>query len=120
MKRQQPWATKLVNGQPIKVGQRELIPVVRMRSIMRREVTFGTKASRGRGGGLVWLQPVAVIVRQPDGSDEQYVTIPDETGTAIEGMLMAALALPALYLLVASLMFLWRHVLSTKDQHVPE
>jgi len=84
-----------------------LIPIVKVRSIVRRRVTFGTQASNGGGGGLVWLQPVAVIERRSDGS-EQRLPIPDEAGMAIRGMLLGALALPILYLLVASLAWLWR------------
>ena len=107
MKREEPWVTTLVEGKAIKVGERELVPVVKLRSILRRRVTFGTEASRGSGGGLVWLQPQAVLVRQPDGS-EQRLAIPDETQAAIQAMLAAVLALPVLYLIVASLMFVWR------------
>ena len=103
-----PWKTELIEGEPIQVGQRQLIPIVRMRSTVRRQVTFGTQESSGGGGGLVWLQPVAVIERRPDGSEE-HIAILDETGTAIKGMLIGALTLPLLYLLVASLVFLWRH-----------
>ena len=107
MTQEQPWVTELVEGKAIKVGERELIPVVKVRSILRRWVTFGTEASRGSGGGLVWLQPQAVLVRQPDGS-EQHIPIPDKTLAAIQGMLAAILALPILYLLIASLMLIWR------------
>jgi hypothetical protein len=105
--RQTPWSTELIEGEPIKVGRRELIPVVKARSIVRRQVTFGTESSNGGGGGLVWLQPVEVIERRPDGSEE-HVAIPDETWTAIKRMLIGALALPILYFVVATLAFLWR------------
>jgi hypothetical protein len=103
-----PWKTELIKGEPIQVGQRQLIPVVRMRSTVRRQVTFGTQESSGGGGGLVWLQPVAVIERRPDGS-EGHIPIIDASGMAIKGMLIGALALPLLYLFVVSLVFIWRH-----------
>jgi uncharacterized spore protein YtfJ len=103
----QPWTTKLMEGDPIQVGQRQLIPVVKVRSIIRRQVTFGTASSGGGGGGLVWLQPVAVIERWSDGSEE-CIAIPDETWTAIKSMLIGALALPIIYVVVASLAFVWR------------
>lgn len=102
------WKTELIEGEPIQVGQRQLIPIVRMRSAVRRQVTFGTQESSGGGGGLVWLQPVAMIERRPDGNEER-IAILDETGTAIKGMLIGALTLPLLYLFVVSLVFLWRH-----------
>ena len=102
-----PWKTELIEGDPIQVGGRELVPIVKVRSIVRRQVTFGTAASSGGGGGLVWLKPVAVIERRPDGSEERF-SIVDETAVAIRGMLIGALLLPVLYLFVASLSFLWR------------
>lgn len=108
MRGQPPWKTELIEGDPIQVGERQLIPVVRMRSLIQRQVTFGTESSSGRGGGLVWLQPVAVIERWPDGS-EQRVSISDETGTVIKGMLIGALFLPIVYLLFTFMAFLWRH-----------
>lgn len=98
---------KLIEGDPIQVGQRQLIPIVKARSIIRRQVTFGTGSSHGSGGGLVWLRPVAVIERRSDGSEER-ITIPDGTWMAIKGMLLGALALPVVYVLVASLAFWWR------------
>ena len=97
MRQQWPWTTELVEGEPIQVGERELIPLVRVRSIIRRQVTFGTEASNGGGGGLVWLQPTAVIERRPDGSQEQFPVL-DHTWIAIKGMLLGALGLPILYL----------------------
>lgn len=107
MKQGQPWRTDVVEGQPIKVGARELIPVVKVRSIVRRGVTFGTQASRGSGGGLIWLQPLAVIERHADGS-ERRIAIRDESGEALKAMLVGALALPVFYLVVVAFMFLWR------------
>lgn len=102
-----PWKSELIEGDPVQVRDRQLIPIVKVRSIIRRRVTFGTASASGGGGGLVWLQPVAVIERRPDGS-EAHIPVTDETGNAIRGMLIGALALPILYLFVAGLTFLWR------------
>jgi hypothetical protein len=115
MKPQQPWHTQLIEGAPLKVGQREYIPQVLARSIIRRRVTFGTQASYGRGGALVWLQPLAVIERRPDGS-QQRIVIPDETNQALKMMFLGALALPVLYVLVVTLVCLWRRSQSTDDE----
>jgi hypothetical protein len=101
------WTTELVEGEPITVGQREWIPVVQVHSILRRRVTFGTTSSSGSGGGLIWLQPTAVIERLPGGS-ERRIAVPDQTGMVITGMLIGALALPILCLFVVGFMFLWR------------
>lgn len=102
------WNTEWVEGAPVEVGQRQLIPIVKVRSMVRRRVTFGTQASSGGAAGLMWLQPVAVIERRPDGSEER-ILLPDETGAAIKGMLMGALALPIVYLFIAGLACYWRH-----------
>lgn len=102
-----PWVTELIESEPITVGRREWVPVVRVRSIVRRQVTFGTASSRGSGSGLVWLQPAFVIERLPDGSQGR-IAIPDVTGTIVKEMLIGALVLPALCLVFVSLTFLWR------------
>ena len=107
MRGQPAWKSELIEGNPIQVGKRELIPIVKVRSMIRRRVTFGTEGASGGAGGLVWLQPVAVIERRSDGSEER-ISISDGTGAAIGGMLIGALALPILYLFVASLALLWR------------
>ena len=108
MREGSPWYSELIEGDPKQVGQRQLIPVVKVWSIVRRRVTFGIQGSNGGGIGLVWMQPIAMIDRRPDGSEER-VPIPDATGTAIKGMLIGALALPILYLCIANSTFLWRH-----------
>jgi hypothetical protein len=102
-----PWKTELIEGDPMQINGHELVPVMKARSILRRQVTFGTAASSGGGGGIVWLQPVAVIKRHSDGSEER-IPITDETGLAIRGMLIGAMVLPILYLFIASVTALWR------------
>jgi hypothetical protein len=102
------WSTKLVKGEPVQVGQRQFIPVVQVRSTVRRQVTFGTDDARGSGGGFVWLKPVAVIERRLDG-EEQRFAIRDVTATAITGMVTGALAMPLIYLAVLLLRLVWRH-----------
>jgi len=101
------WDTQLIEGDPIQVGSHELVPVVKRRSALRRQVTFGTHNSNGGGGGVVWLQPAHLVVRRPDGSTEQMPVF-DATGETIQKMLMGALMLPIIYLVVAILMFAWR------------
>jgi hypothetical protein len=115
MKRQKPWHSQLIEGAPIKIGQREYVPQVLARSIIRRQVTFGTQASCGRGGVLLWLQPLSVIERRPDGS-QQRIVITDETNQAIKMMFLGALTLPVLYIIVAVFMFAWRRTRSTQTK----
>jgi len=101
------WNTRLIKGGPIPVGRRELIPVVKMRSMFRRQVTFGTQSSSGGGGGVVWLQPVAVVVREPDGREER-IAVSDATWITVQRILMGALTLPILYLTIATAASVWR------------
>ena len=107
-----PWDTTILEGDPYKIGQRELIPIAKMQSIFRRQVTFGTNNSSGYGGGLIWLKPVAVIERGPDGS-EHRIAITDRTGMATKGMLIGAAVLPLVYAIVAGLAFIVRRQRST-------
>ena len=110
-----PWKTELIEGEPVQVGERQLVPVVKMRSLIRRQATFGTDGSGGGGGGLVWLQPEAIVERRPDGTEERF-SITDETGTAIRGMLIGAMVLPIVYAFVVSLALLWRRSRSKRAQ----
>ncbi len=102
MKAKQPWTTEEIRGDPIPIQGREFIPVVKRVSRIWRQATFGTRWSGSRGGGLVWLQPHAIVERQPDGT-ERRIDIPDPTRAALGGMLVAVLLMPLLFLLVASL-----------------
>ena len=112
MRKTRPWDTTILEGDPYQIGQRELTPVVKMQSIFRRQVTFGTNNSSGYGGGLIWLKPVAVIVRGPDGS-ENRMAITDRTGMATKGMLIGAAVLPLVYVIVAGLASIVRRQRST-------
>jgi hypothetical protein len=108
-----PWSTQVVEGEPIQVGFRQFIPVVKMRSAFRRRVTFGTNRAQGGGGGVVWMQPVAVIEQRTDGS-QQRISIVDQRAAAVQGLLMGALALPLLYVVVLVLKSLWRRQTGSK------
>jgi hypothetical protein len=99
--------SELVRGTPIQVMEAELIPLIRVRSLVRREVMFGTQTSNGTGVGLVWLKPVAVIQRLPDGV-ENRIPIYDAAGLAVQGMLIGALALSVLCLVATVLAQFWR------------
>lgn len=112
MRKTLPWETKILEGDSYQLDDRELTPVVQMKSIFRRQVTFGTSNSSGYGGGLIWLKPIAVIERNPDGS-ERHIAIVDKTGMARKGMLIGAAILPIAYAIVAGLAFIRRHQRST-------
>ena len=107
MTQTRPWSTQVFEGEPIQVGRRQLIPVVKMRSVVRRQITFGTNSAQGSGAGFVWMQPVAVIEQRADGS-QQRISIVDQNAAAVQGLLISALALPLLYVVVLVLKSLWR------------
>jgi hypothetical protein len=107
MTSREDWNTKSIEGDPITVEGWQLTPIVRVRSLVRRGVTFGTHSASGRGGGFIWLHPQAIIQHHPDGREER-IAIPDPTATAIKGMLVGAVALPILYLALTIFLWLWR------------
>ena len=86
---------KTVRGEPYNVGGRELIPVVRVVSFGQARGTVGTRHVGGRGGGFVWIKPLAVIEVTPDG--ERRIPIQDGTAAATRGMLVAAISMTLLF-----------------------
>lgn len=104
MRTDRPWTVEEIAGDPVELHGREFIPLVKRTARIWRRLTFGTHRSETRGGGLVWLQPVALIERRPDGG-ERRIPIPDPTRAALGGMLAGALALPLIFLLVTVLVF---------------
>jgi uncharacterized spore protein YtfJ len=79
---------KTVEGRPIRVGERELVPVVRVETDVRLA---------GEGSGFVYMRPVAVLERSEAG--QRRIPIQDRTAQLLGGLLLAALIIPALMLL---------------------
>ena len=89
-------------GEPLVVGERTLQPVAHLAG------WSGAGGNRSGAGAGAWLKlvPVKVIVRE--GDDGGYdVPIVDETGEAIRGITMGALAVAALCWLLM-LIIRWR------------
>ena len=80
-----------VRGEPYSVGERELIPVVRIVSFGKARATIGTRQSGGRAVGFVWIKPLAVLVADAEG--ERRIPITDATASAVYRLLGLALAL---------------------------
>jgi uncharacterized spore protein YtfJ len=92
--RQGPIVTEVVEGEPIRVGGRELVPVVRVTTRGRRGATVGPDRLAGQGWGFVRLQPIAILERSESGEDR--VPIRDRTAEVLGGLLLAAFIIPLL------------------------
>jgi uncharacterized spore protein YtfJ len=88
---------KTVEGRPIRVGERELVPVVRVETDVQRRVFVGAGRLAGEGAGFVHMRPVAILERSEAG--ERRIPIQDRTAQLLGGLLLAALVIPALMLL---------------------
>ena len=86
---------KTVRGDPYDVGGRELIPVVRVVSFGKASGTIGTRQVGGRGGGFVWIKPVAILEVTPTG--ERRIAIQDGTAAAMRGMFAAMVSMTLLF-----------------------
>jgi hypothetical protein len=98
VKRQGPWMTEMVEGEPFCVGGRELVPLVRVTSRVRRQALVGSSRVTGRGWGLVRMQPVALLERSEAG--DRCIPIQDETAQTLDRLFLAALIVPLLAALV--------------------
>jgi len=89
----------MVQGEALKVGSRELRPLVRVASWVK-----GGSMQEGAcgGGGFVQMRPLAIIEAGPEGT--RRIPVPDLTCTAIRCMACASL----LSFLVWAVMEVWR------------
>jgi uncharacterized spore protein YtfJ len=94
VERQRPLMTEIVEGEPIHVGERELVPVVRVTTYARRRAFVGSGRLAGQGWGFVRMQPVAIMERSEAG--ERCIPIQDKTAQTLSGLLLAALIIPLL------------------------
>jgi hypothetical protein len=78
-------------GNPIQIDGRIVQPVARLHG----RLGSGGSQAGGGAGGMLRLEPVAVIVRQADGA-ESTVALPDPTAETLRGMAGAAVAVAAL------------------------
>jgi uncharacterized spore protein YtfJ len=84
-----------VRGDPYYVDGRELIPVARVVSFGKARATIGTRQVGGRGGGFVWIKPLAVLEVTPSG--ERRIAIQDGTAAAVRGMLASAISIALVF-----------------------
>ncbi len=89
---------KLIEGEPIRVGNRTVTPLVR-----RTVLYMSAAAARGGAGWmLVRLTPVAVVERE--GEQERRIPIRDTTGSARLGLLLGGLVIALVF------RYAWRRV----------
>ncbi len=99
--KQSPLVTRIVEGEPIHVGERELVPLVRMTTYARRRAFVGSDRLDGQGWGFVQMHPVAILERSK--GEERRIPIEDKTVQALSGLLLAAFIIPLLLLLAVRL-----------------
>jgi len=83
-----PISVKTIEGKPITVGEKELVPVARVISV-----------SAGRWGGFLRIKPVAVLETTPRG--ERRIPIPDATMRTVAAILLVGLILPLILVRLA-------------------
>jgi uncharacterized spore protein YtfJ len=93
--------SEVIEGEPIYVEGRELVPVVQVTTYARRRAFVGTNRLAGQGRGFVRLRPVAVLERGNMG--ERRIPIQDRTTQMFGGLLLAALIIPLLLALAVRL-----------------
>lgn len=101
MSKRGPVTTKIVQGEPIAIGEKEFTLVARVVSFVKRSGTVKEKAIAGGGGSFVRIEPVTILETSPAGT--RRLLVRDEARRALAGMLAAALALPIALELAARL-----------------
>ena len=96
-----PVKTHIVEGESIQIGERELVPLVRVTTYARRQARVGTGNVAGQGWGFVQMRPVAILERSVRG--ERRLPIRDKTAQAMSGLLLAAVIIPLLLMLATRL-----------------
>lgn len=102
IEKQSPLVSKIVEGEPIRVGERELVPVLRVTTYARRRALVGSDRLVGQGWGFVHLRPVAILERSEAG--ERCIPIRDKTSQTLGGLLLAAFIIPLLLAVAVRLM----------------
>jgi len=96
-----PQMTETIEGEPIRIGERELVPLVRVTSRVRRRAFVGSDGVGAQGWGFVRMRPIAILER--DGAGERRIPIEDKTAQVVGGLLLAAFIIPLLLALAVRL-----------------
>ena len=79
---------RIVQGEPIRMGQKEVVPEAQVTWCLQRRATIGTDHSVGWGAGMVSIQPTALVERGPMGT--RRIPIRDETMRMLAGLAAGA------------------------------
>jgi hypothetical protein len=79
---------RVVQGEPVRVGQKQVVPEALVTSWLKRSATVGMDGVWGWSGGWVKIQPIAVIERELEG--ERRIPIHDETKRLLMGLAAGA------------------------------
>ena len=79
---------RIVQGESIRVGQKEVVPEAQVTWCLRRRATIGTRQSLGWGAGMVSIRPTALVERGPMGT--RRIPIRDETTRLLAGLAAGA------------------------------
>jgi hypothetical protein len=85
---------EMIRGQPLHVGDREIVPEAEVWSFQARQLGLQANAASGGGAWWSWSHPTALIERGPNG--EQRVRINDVNLQFEIALLVAAIMLPLL------------------------
>lgn len=92
---------EVVEGKPIRVGERELVPLVHVETRVQRRAFVGADGLAGQGRSRVHMRPVAIVERGAAG--ERRIPIRDRTAQVIGALLLAAFVVPLLLALAVNL-----------------
>ncbi|MGD2144831.1 MAG: hypothetical protein PVF54_10170 [Anaerolineae bacterium] len=84
--------TQVVEGDPIHVAGRELVPLVRETSRVRRRAFVGGEGVGVQGRGFVHLRPVAILDRSEAG--ERRLRSRGGTARTVRAAILVALVVP--------------------------
>jgi hypothetical protein len=78
---------RIIQGEPIRVGQREIVPEAQVTWWMRRRATIGMNSTSGWGAGVVSIRPTALIERDlRRARRERRVPVHDEMARLLIGL----------------------------------
>lgn len=82
-------------GEPIVIGDRELIPTVRIFSFIRRRGVVRKSNVEGKGMGIALLKPVEIWEHTPRG--RRRIPVHDATSLILLAMFLIGLILPFIF-----------------------
>lgn len=82
---------KTIHGEPIHVGQVELVPEARVTWWLRHTAILGERNVNAQGGGFVSIRPTAILERQ--AGHERCIVIQDQTAQRLLGWAAGAVVI---------------------------